>query len=163
MNAIALHSTQVKKQEIGRVEQSETRHNRNDEASTELVAWAKWLLCPTSLLLSLLGFMRTYHPNLQTVMCTWQSYKELFSYFRARSNEKDAKTIERVHLRTDEVRSVNAGTCSTIVCEFGIVWLTQQGDARDHVPERGQKFQPKRRGLIVIWSLTEALLEVHGR
>lgn len=44
----------------------------------------------------------------------------------------------------------------------GRVWITQTGDARDHVLEAGETFLPSRRGLVVVQALEPARLLLHS-
>jgi hypothetical protein len=47
-----------------------------------------------------------------------------------------------------------------IACRSGFVWLTQEGDLRDHILRGGTEITIDRKGLVLIESLGDALLSV---
>jgi hypothetical protein len=49
---------------------------------------------------------------------------------------------------------------TTVVCERGVLWLTQSGDPVDHVLLPGQRYTLKRHGKVLIEALREASLRV---
>ncbi len=60
-------------------------------------------------------------------------------------------------LRRNEVVRVREG--SAVGCRRGTCVVTQARDPEDHVLEAGDVFQTARRGLALVWALTEAELE----
>ena len=45
-----------------------------------------------------------------------------------------------------------------VICRAGIVWLTQTGDARDHVLSSGQTYRATHAGKVVITALEDAII-----
>jgi hypothetical protein len=51
----------------------------------------------------------------------------------------------------------------SISCLEGDLWITQEGDSRDHMILPGQRFVVDRRGRILVSSLREAELAIGGQ
>ena len=69
--------------------------------------------------------------------------------------------ISDVHLEQREVyRMEDIAPLTTIVCQKGIIWLTQTGDGNDHVLEVGEKFTLRHPGLVLMEALPDALVRI---
>jgi hypothetical protein len=79
------------------------------------------------------------------------------------AHRKNVPATRQLHLNLDEVRSVDARCCTSIVCTLGKVWITQEANMKDYVLERGQAFRLGGHGLVVAWALTDSELEVQVR
>lgn len=91
------------------------------------------------------------------------SFRPVFPWLIDRIFGKAAKKSEYFVLKSNEAEKIDPRTCSFLICRTGGVWITQEGDAEDHGLEQGQGFRPRRRGGIVVWALTDSLIEVRGR
>ena len=49
---------------------------------------------------------------------------------------------------------------STVICEHGVLWLTQSGDPIDHVLLPGQRYTLKKTGKVLVEALREASLSI---
>jgi len=49
---------------------------------------------------------------------------------------------------------------SVISCLEGTVWITQEGDAEDHVLRRGEHFNVSQPGLVLVEAIRDAFLRV---
>ena len=65
-----------------------------------------------------------------------------------------------VRLLADEVLSFEPGRRVRLFCEFGTLWVTQEKDQLDHVLGDSKTFITGRRGRIVVWAMTDALVVV---
>jgi hypothetical protein len=45
---------------------------------------------------------------------------------------------------------------STLVCETGILWVTQTGDRHDYILQPGQKLVVSRRGKVLVEAMRDA-------
>lgn len=52
------------------------------------------------------------------------------------------------------IPSIQRGT--TVVCERGVLWLTQTGDPMDHFLLPGQRYTLKKRGKVLVEAMREA-------
>ncbi len=50
-----------------------------------------------------------------------------------------------------------------VICGQGVLWLTQERDARDHILSAGESFVVDRRGRVVISSPLESEVALAGR
>jgi hypothetical protein len=48
----------------------------------------------------------------------------------------------------------------TIVCRAGTCWLTQTGDARDHILRGGHQFQVRAKGQLVLYATARCRLQL---
>ena len=51
----------------------------------------------------------------------------------------------------------------SVICGQGVLWLTQERDARDHILSAGESFVVDRRGRVVISSPLESEVALAGR
>lgn len=49
-----------------------------------------------------------------------------------------------------------------IRCLKGTLWITQEGDGRDHVIQRGDVFLPERMGSLVVQAIEKSFLQIGG-
>lgn len=47
-----------------------------------------------------------------------------------------------------------------LLCREGIVWITQEGDARDIILQAGEEFRLDRPGLVIVQAFSEAKISV---
>ena len=76
------------------------------------------------------------------------------------------KTMEEWTLDPSTVKLLNLGrkmTGNVIRCLSGSLWVTQEGDARDHVLSAGEEFVIESAGVIVVQAFTPALVEFGPR
>lgn len=56
-----------------------------------------------------------------------------------------------VHLRPDQVLTLSGDRRGwSVVCEAGTLWITQDGDPKDHAIGPGEQFRVSRSGVVVI-------------
>lgn len=81
-----------------------------------------------------------------------------------RKREHDSPVIEEsvnegkiMNLRGGEIVRItkNRGFCA-VQCFAGALWITQEGDSKDHLILDGDEFEITRRGLTVVEALQEA-------
>jgi hypothetical protein len=64
-------------------------------------------------------------------------------------------------LRKGEMLALENNRCGHLVqCGDGILWITQEGDWRDHFLHRGESFESLRPGRIVISALADCRLHL---
>lgn len=69
--------------------------------------------------------------------------------------------ISDVNLQeSDLYRMAEIEPLTTIVCQKGLVWLTQAGDNNDHVLADGEKFTLDHRGLVLMEALQHAQVRI---
>ena len=56
------------------------------------------------------------------------------------------------------IPSIQRGT--TVVCEHGVLWLTQTGDPMDHFLLPGQRYTLKKRGKVLVEAMREASVSI---
>lgn len=56
------------------------------------------------------------------------------------------------------IPKIQRGT--TVVCERGVLWLTQSGDPIDHFLLPGQRYTLKKRGKVLVEALREASVSI---
>ena len=56
------------------------------------------------------------------------------------------------------IPSTQRGT--TVVCERGVLWLTQTGDPMDHFLLPGQRYTLKKRGKVLVEAMREATVSI---
>ena len=56
-----------------------------------------------------------------------------------------------------------AGRRLALTCDAGTLVVTQTGDPLDHVLQPGESFLSARRGLVVVWALSEGAVAVGRR
>lgn len=72
-----------------------------------------------------------------------------------------ASILDRVVLRAGEVwsgRGASGGACVRVQC--GTAWVTEEGDAQDHVLRAGEAHRVQGRGLVVIEAVEDTVLLV---
>lgn len=52
-------------------------------------------------------------------------------------------------------RLAGVRTGDKVICTHGILWVTQEGDAQDHMLRQGQRFVAERPGVVVIEALSD--------
>jgi hypothetical protein len=57
--------------------------------------------------------------------------------------------------RIDEIEPL-----TTIVCNKGLIWLTQTGDNNDHVLKDGEQFTLNHRGVVLMEALPDAQVRI---
>ena len=76
------------------------------------------------------------------------------------------KTMEEWTLDPSTVKLINLGrkmAGHVIRCLAGTLWVTQEGDSRDHVLAAGEEFVIESTGVIVVQAFTPALVEFGPR
>lgn len=71
---------------------------------------------------------------------------------------RPSKRVTVAHGKTkafDGIRSL-----TVIRCETGRVWLTQTGDERDIVLDRGQRFSCQQSGRVVVQGLCDSVVQI---
>lgn len=69
--------------------------------------------------------------------------------------------VEFLRLGTDATLRIAPGRGGLVVrCDAGTVLVTQEGDGVDHVLLPGHELLAARRGVVVAWALSEAVLTV---
>ena len=53
-----------------------------------------------------------------------------------------------------------AGRGLAVICQSGTLVVTQEGDPLDHVLAPGEAFVAARRGLVVVWALSDGTVAV---
>jgi hypothetical protein len=66
----------------------------------------------------------------------------------------------RINLARGDHLCIRAGSGATVAVERGVAWLTQDGDRRDVVLERGGSFLLDRHGVTVVSAVGAAALTV---
>jgi hypothetical protein len=56
------------------------------------------------------------------------------------------------------IPTIHRGT--TVVCERGVLWLTQTGDPMDHFLLSGQRYTLKKRGKVLVEAMREASVSI---
>lgn len=77
------------------------------------------------------------------------------------STRREPRTLAAFVLRAGELQPVNhlhAG--AAVYCRRGTLWVTQAGDAADHVLREGERFAPAPTGGVVVQALEDAAVEV---
>ena len=78
------------------------------------------------------------------------------------NNTSSAESASRIVIAAGEAASIEAAAGAAIQCVAGKLWLTQEGDARDHVVPAGTTFCTDRAGRVVVSGVDgEALVVVH--
>lgn len=75
------------------------------------------------------------------------------------------KTVEEWTLDPSTVKLLNLGRKAAghvLRCISGTLWVTQEGDARDHVLNAGEEFVIETPGVVVVQAFTPALVEFEG-
>ncbi len=62
--------------------------------------------------------------------------------------------------RDDFISALKTDPGTIVVCEKGILWLTQPEDPRDYMLQPGEKMVIKQRGDVLIEALSEAHLSI---
>lgn len=57
-------------------------------------------------------------------------------------------------------RITNATPGTTIVCEKGILWLTQANDRRDYILFAGERFDKVQRGNVLVEAMRDSVVRV---
>lgn len=70
--------------------------------------------------------------------------------------------VTEIYLAASEVWSGTTMPRAQIVCERGIVWLTQPNDLHDYILHPSQRFLTTGRGEVVVQALTAATITVIG-
>ena len=60
-------------------------------------------------------------------------------------------------------RSIAGGSGVWVRCISGLLWVTQEGDARDYILPGGLMFHTSAKGLIVVRSMEGASIIAHGQ
>jgi hypothetical protein len=71
--------------------------------------------------------------------------------------------ISKLHKETDQFglkkgelwKSPNIFHTLSINCKLGTVWITQEGDTKDHLLKSGEVFETLEEGLVVMQSLSD--------
>jgi len=72
---------------------------------------------------------------------------------------KDAETL--VELRAGQLWQAAGNNCwRAIMCQEGVIWITQNGDVLDHVVKAGEMFLVSQPGKVIVQALDSALIEV---
>jgi hypothetical protein len=72
-----------------------------------------------------------------------------------------APTNTTLKMRRQDVHSAtNARPGTTIVCEEGILWLTQSNDLNDYLLEQGQKLVVEKKSNLTIEALSNARMRI---
>ncbi len=50
------------------------------------------------------------------------------------------------------------GRLREVVCRSGSCWVTQAGDAADHLLGAGETLRLRRRGLVVVWAIEDSVV-----
>ena len=79
------------------------------------------------------------------------------------NNTSPAVSASRIAVAAGEAASIEAAAGAAIQCVAGKVWLTQEGDARDHVVPAGTTFCTDRAGRVVVSGVDGAALVVVRR
>lgn len=61
--------------------------------------------------------------------------------------------------QTKRIAYYKPGT--TIVCEQGVLWLTQSGKYKDYILHPGEQFVQKNPGAVVIEAFTDAVFSIN--
>jgi hypothetical protein len=68
--------------------------------------------------------------------------------------------VEMILVDSDLFKMEGDHRLTTIVCVEGCLWITQQGDAQDHILQAGQIFIVSRSGALIIQGQPEGRLEL---
>jgi hypothetical protein len=100
----------------------------------------------------------------------WQVHRWLYSLLRGTQRPlavKDRTAVVslngrmEVRLKKGELwKSRTNENGLSILCEGGMVWITQEGDPRDIILKTGEGFQIDRRGLVIAQALETAKIAV---
>jgi hypothetical protein len=72
---------------------------------------------------------------------------------------KDAETV--VELRAGQLWRADGNICwRAIMCQEGVIWITQNGDVQDHVITAGEMFLVSQPGKVIAQALVNARIEV---
>src|SRR6185436_14776211 len=66
--------------------------------------------------------------------------------------------LEPVALAARSVHRIDNGKGTKVTCVAGVVWVTQEHDARDIILSAGQSVVLDRRGLAVVFAFKDALI-----
>ena len=70
-------------------------------------------------------------------------------------------SINPVGLPADRFWRMNSDSRGKVVtCLKGMLWISQEGDHKDYVLTPGQEFVVTQRGLVVVQTLRDALMQV---
>ncbi|BDV41099.1 hypothetical protein GURASL_00220 [Geotalea uraniireducens] len=64
--------------------------------------------------------------------------------------------------RDETVRLEGDARGAIIACLAGVLWITQEGDATDHLVEAGGQFTVERQGLVLVEARRDAQLAIRG-
>jgi hypothetical protein len=78
---------------------------------------------------------------------------------RPRDEPESASPQVTIRLPTRSVWAAPTST-RTVRCLTGKIWITQEGDSRDHVLSTGQSFTSTRAGKIVVQAMDESTIRV---
>jgi hypothetical protein len=67
-------------------------------------------------------------------------------------------TVELRRRGVERITNCKPGT--TIVCEKGILWLTQPNDRRDYILFAGERFDKVKRGPVLVEAMRDAVVRV---
>jgi hypothetical protein len=76
------------------------------------------------------------------------------------NNTPSAESASRIVIAAGGAASIEAAAGAAIQCVAGKLWLTQEGDARDHVVPAGTTFCTDRAGRVVVTGVDGAALVV---
>jgi hypothetical protein len=72
---------------------------------------------------------------------------------------KEAETV--VELWAGQLWQADGNNCwRAIMCQEGVIWITQNGDVQDHVITAGEMFLVSQPGKVIVQALDSALIEV---
>jgi hypothetical protein len=84
---------------------------------------------------------------------------ETISYLEVKMNASLKNTTIELHRHGVE-RITNVKSDSTIVCEKGVLWLTQANDRHDYILLAGDRFAKPQRGKVLVEAIRDAVVRV---
>ena len=83
--------------------------------------------------------------------------------FRSIENKPEWETTE-IQLKANSLFRIDVdGKEIKILCVTGSIWVTQEGDANDHILKYGEEFAITKKGIVLLQSLSDVAIEIKSK